>query len=111
MEWSTVHKSIKIERASSYAESAEKKLSMSFALHDDTYGKARKNIRVFHWGEHTYPFISKLEKPTKKIREILKENLKLTPSEVQPSFILSCLMQKEDWKEVENAADRLLDKQ
>ena len=42
MEWSTVHKSIKIERASPYAESAEKKLSMSFALHDDTYGKARK---------------------------------------------------------------------
>ena len=31
-----------IERASPYAESAEKKLSMYFALHDDTYGKARK---------------------------------------------------------------------
>ena len=42
---------------------------------------------------------------------MLKENLKLTPSEVQPSFIILCLRQKGDWKEVENAADRLLDKQ
>ena len=42
---------------------------------------------------------------------MLKENLKLTPSEVQPSFIILCLRQEGDWKEVENAADRLLDKQ
>ena len=41
---------------------------------------------------------------------MLKENLKLTPSEVQPSFIISCLRKEEDWKEVENAADPLLDK-
>lgn len=42
---------------------------------------------------------------------MLKENLELTPSEVQPSFIILCLRQEGDSKEVENAADRLLDKQ
>ena len=60
--------------------------------------KGKKNIQVFHWGEHTCPVISKPEKPTKKIREMLEENLKLNPSE------------EGDWYEVENAANRLLDK-
>lgn len=72
--------------------------------------KSKKNIQVFHWGEHTCPVISKPEKPTKKIREMLEENPKLTPSEVQSSFIMACLRQEGDWNEVENAANRLLDK-
>lgn len=52
----------------------------------------------FSLGEHTCPVISKPEKLTKKIRGILIENLKLTPSEVQSSFIMPCLRQEGDWK-------------
>ena len=52
MECSTVHKSIKIKRASPHAESAEKKVIMSLALHDDTYGKARKTKGFFTGGAH-----------------------------------------------------------
>lgn len=44
--------------------------------------KGKKSIKVFYWGKHTCPVISKPEKPTKKVREILEENPKVTPSKI-----------------------------
>ena len=72
--------------------------------------KGKKSIKVFHWGNHTCPVISKPEKPTTKIREMLEENPKLTPSEIQSSFIMASLRKGGDWNEVEKAANRLVDK-
>ena len=72
--------------------------------------KGKKTIKVFHWGEHTCPVISNPEKPNKKIREMLEKNPKLTPSEIQSSFIVASLRKGGDWNEVENAAKRLVDK-
>ena len=60
--------------------------------------KGKKNIRVFLLGGHTCPVISKPEKLTKKIRGMLIENLKLTLSEVQSSFIMPYLRQEGDWE-------------
>ena len=41
---------------------------------------------------------------------MLEENPKLTPSEIQSSFIMASLRKGGDWNEVEKAANRLVDK-
>lgn len=67
MECSTVHRSIKRKRASPHAESAEKKVIMSLALHDDTYGKARKTKGFFTGGAHMPSFVYKTSKERMKV--------------------------------------------
>ena len=44
--------------------------------------KGKKSIKVFYWGKHTCPVISKPEKRTKKVREMLEENPKVTQSKI-----------------------------
>lgn len=44
--------------------------------------KRQEMHKGFSRGKHTCPVISKPEKPTKKVREMLEENPKVTPSKI-----------------------------
>lgn len=59
-------------------------------------------------GKHTCPVISKPDKPTKKVREMLEENPKVTSSKIKSLFIMASLRKRGDWNEVEKATNRLV---
>ena len=70
----------------------------------------KKNITVFHCGEHTCPIQEKASKPTERVEDILRKNPERKPSQVQSAFVLSALRSGEDWNKVVNEASQMLDK-
>lgn len=70
----------------------------------------KKNINVFHCGEHTCPIQEKASKPTERVEDILRKNPEMKPSQVQSAFVLSALRSGEDWNKVVNEASQILDK-
>lgn len=72
------------------------------------YGK--KNLQVFHCGNHTCPVTSRPEKPTERVKEMIKKHPQLKPSEIQSAFVMSSLRTEEDWEKVEKEATQLLDR-
>lgn len=70
----------------------------------------KKNIKVFHCGEHTCPIQEKASKPTERVEDILRKNPERKPSQVQSAFVLSALRSGEDWNKVVNEASQILDK-
>lgn len=72
------------------------------------YGK--KNLQVFHCGNHTCPVTSRPEKPTERVKEMIKKHPQLKPSEIQSAFVMSSLRTEEDCEKVEKEATQLLDR-
>ena len=66
----------------------------------------KKNIKVFHCGEHTCPIQEKASKPTERVEDILRKNPEMKPSQVQSAFVLSALRSGEDWNKVVNEASQ-----
>ena len=72
------------------------------------YGK--KNVQVFHCGSHSCPITSRPEKPTERVKEMIKKHPRLKPAEIQSAFVMSSLRTGEDWDKVEKEATQLLDR-
>ena len=72
------------------------------------YGK--KNVQVFHCGNHSCPITSMPEKPTERVKEMIKKHPRLKPAEIQSAFVMSSLRMGEDWDKVEKEATQLLDR-
>ena len=72
------------------------------------YGK--RGVQVFHCGNHTCPVTSRREKPTERVKEMIKKHPRLKPAEIQSAFVLSSLRTEEDWEKVEKEAAQLLDR-
>ena len=61
-------------------------------------------------GTHTCPVTSRPEKPTARLKEMIKKHPQLKPSEIQSAFVMSLLRTEEDWEKVEKEATQLLDR-
>ena len=72
------------------------------------YGK--RGVQVFHCGNQTCPVTSRREKPTERVKEMIKKHPRLKPAEIQSAFVLSSLRTEEDWEKVEKEAAQLLDR-
>lgn len=70
------------------------------------YGKI--DVQVFHCKNHTCPVTSRLEKPTERVKEMIKKHPRLKPAEIQSAFVMSSLQTEEDWEKVEKEAAQLL---
>ena len=53
----------------------------------------RKSIRIYHYGKHTCPAKSAVQKPESEVKPQLTENPALTPSAIQSSLIVSQMRQ------------------
>lgn len=69
-----------------------------------------EKLRVFHCGYHTCPVRTTLEKPVDSVRDILKKDPTLTPSEVQSALLVSSLRGGESWDKIEKQASQLVDR-
>ena len=56
---------------------------------------------MFHCGNHTCPETSRPEKPTERVKEMIKKLPRLRPAEIQSAFGMSSLRTEEDWEKVE----------
>lgn len=70
----------------------------------------KKNLTVYHCGEHTCVVREQVEKNTEKVDEILKQNPTMTPSQVQSAFVLSAIRSGENWQKVFKEASAISDK-
>ena len=69
----------------------------------------QKNLQVFYYGSHSCPITSRPEKPTERVKEMIKKHPRLKPAEIQSAFVMSLLRTGEDWDKVEKEATQLLD--
>ena len=70
-----------------------------------------KGVRVYHYGTHTCPVISKKKKTASKdVEQLVRNNSNIKPSEVQSVFVLSAFQEQTDWRDVEKAAASAIDK-
>ena len=65
--------------------------------------------KIFYCGNHTCPVIKPLRKNKDQVRQLIKDNPKIKPSEIQSACIMSAFREKADWatvEEVEATLDR-----
>lgn len=69
------------------------------------------NLKVFHCGFHTRPVRSKQsDKPVASIRDLLKKDPTLKPSEVQSVLLVSSLRGGESWEKIDKQASQLVNR-
>lgn len=67
--------------------------------------------KVFYCGNHTCPVIKPLKKNKSQVRQLIKDNPKIKPSEIQSACIMSAFREKADWATVEKEVEATLDRQ
>lgn len=73
-----------------------------------SYGS--NSVNVFHCGKHTCQASVKTTGNIGKIKELIKNNPKIKPAEVQSSIVLSAFRDNLDWETVEKEARSVLNK-
>ena len=72
-----------------------------------SYG--RESLTVYHYGHHTCPVIKRRSKNKDQLKQLLKDNPNIKPTELQSACIISALRDKSDWRAVEKQAESTLD--
>lgn len=67
--------------------------------------------KVFHYGQHTCPVIKPLKKNKTQVRQLIRDNPKIKPSEIQSACVLSAFREQADWSTVEKEVESTLDRQ
>jgi len=67
-------------------------------------------VIVFHYGIHTCPAITRRKKDNTIVKQLVRDNPNIKPSEVLSVFVLSAFHQNLDWADVEREAASAIDK-
>ena len=73
-----------------------------------SYGS--KSVKIFHCGNHICQVSMKTSGNMTKVKELIKNNPKIKPAEVQSSIILSAFQENLEWATVEKEARGILNK-
>lgn len=68
-----------------------------------------KSLTVYHYGHHTCPVIKRRSKNKDQVKQLLKDNPNIKPTELQSACIISAFRDKSDWRAVEKQAESTLD--
>lgn len=68
------------------------------------------NVKVHHYGQHTCPSKMKTTGNIKKIKELITENPKIKPAEVQSSIVLSGIWGRLSWEALEKEATTVMNR-
>lgn len=61
-----------------------------------------EKLRVFHYGDHTCPVHTTTKKPIDSVRDMLKKDPTLKPSEIQSALLVLSLRAGESWDKRRN---------
>ena len=70
-----------------------------------------RSMKIYHCGQHSCPIFKPLRKNKAQVKQLIKDNPKIKPSEIQSACELSAFRERADWATVEKQVEGTLDRQ